>query len=852
MVEKNYVNLLKEIQRIKCDLIIFTTYSFDPFFFDHMLLRKLRDNNPNSEIIVLVDEEHINLENRTEKTGVEYFLIPIPSTFHPKLFIFCAKNGITTFIGSHNLTLTGFTYNLELDYKITNDEISEKCISYVKSILSQFLESNHKLFEKISKYIGKENQPVDSQLFFQFIQNLDKPMLSQTLEIIETEKMKCEEITIIAPFYSSVRQLVQELHKKTKAAKINLCVQLHNHNLDVNTIDDLPYINLMKTMPKSKRPLHCKLLLFHNKSNPFILIGSPNFTHAAMINASKNRGNYETAALMEITQDKFKDILSELKLSKVSKERIEETKRKELLKKSKKKEQIHLILAEYKSLQLVLHLMAFKPVSSLELNIKALTGEVYTHNSKFKIDNAQKKVSTDLFERPKSGSSIWLSSNNKRVSNIIPIIMPMEYELINFNKENFERISMMIGNSNNFGALLQTMLRIFPFESEILLDAHFPSNEGSKRHPISSNEPHYNPMKLLDLLEKCLRIRHKPKSDRKPSEKKEKKAKHSSVQIEGSGLIEKRTFRIIKKLSKAFEAKKIGYENSDVFHIFVLLSINICKNICSLFALDKKYDDLVSYSLGTFESMWKKHQVAGSTERLLAVLIYIEEQGFRINSTVMKEIIKGLGLRAKSVPELIQKVELKIQEINNHMKSMALNASEDKYDVYSARIADLLWTKNNNLLWKSLTDNRKLVENLATECFLIIHGKTSVSFTTLFGATIGKDMELSELKAFYGRYPELESYGGCPSFKVETEQRKKILNLILERLLENLCDSYSELNSGKPMHFILKRQLEHFVKKNVETLIFSISVKNQECLVNIGRLFLNIDPSCSDLIEFTF
>ena len=79
MVEKNTINLLGKIEeQKKNDLIIFTTYTFDPIFFDAYLLKNLKQNNPGVDIIVLMDYKlFLGLEDSTAVTGKDYVLVPI-------------------------------------------------------------------------------------------------------------------------------------------------------------------------------------------------------------------------------------------------------------------------------------------------------------------------------------------------------------------------------------------------------------------------------------------------------------------------------------------------------------------------------------------------------------------------------------------------------------------------------------------------------------------------------------------------------------------------------------------------------------------------------------------------------
>ena len=97
MAKKDRINLINEFkeEQTNNDFIILTTYCFDPIFFDTYLLNKLQYNNPNSEIVILIDAEQYekSYDNFTDLTGKNYHLIPIymNKVFHPKIFLFASK-----------------------------------------------------------------------------------------------------------------------------------------------------------------------------------------------------------------------------------------------------------------------------------------------------------------------------------------------------------------------------------------------------------------------------------------------------------------------------------------------------------------------------------------------------------------------------------------------------------------------------------------------------------------------------------------------------------------------------------------------------------------------------------------
>lgn len=173
MVEKNSINLLETIKKEKNnDLIIFTTFVFDPIFFDGYILRKLKQNNPNATIIVLMDGKiYSTLHNEfTNETGIEYALIPISGNlFHSKIFLFKSKSESRVLIGSHNLTLSGITQNLEISFDSNDVNLVSDCLEYIASLLQKNIDSKNPWYKRIEPFltntknlslIMNENDPI--------------------------------------------------------------------------------------------------------------------------------------------------------------------------------------------------------------------------------------------------------------------------------------------------------------------------------------------------------------------------------------------------------------------------------------------------------------------------------------------------------------------------------------------------------------------------------------------------------------------------------------------------------------------------------------------------------------------
>lgn len=320
MAEKNTINLLDAINKQKnYDLIIFTTFTFDPIFFDGYILRKLKQNNPNAMIVVLIDAKNYSTLQKdfTRETGVEYALIPITGNlFHSKIFIFASKSKKHIFLGSHNLTLSGLTQNLELSVESNDDSLVDECISYIHYLTQRNPDSKNPWYTKIESYLSKKIENLN------LITNENEPILKQCLNSISQKQQSIDEVIIFAPYFSKINNIlkqINQLHPK----QIKLCIQKNNHNLDTHNIETFDNLSLHEIKTKDSRRIHAKFIAFKASGKNLLLVGSPNLTSPALLKNSKD-GNFESAILLEQNIETF---VSALKIESITNEEVENSKR---------------------------------------------------------------------------------------------------------------------------------------------------------------------------------------------------------------------------------------------------------------------------------------------------------------------------------------------------------------------------------------------------------------------------------------------------------------------------------------------------------------------------------------------
>ncbi len=130
MAEVSLHDVLKE-GGFEASLI--TTFNAYLPFYEEIVLNRLRAGGCRHNVVLIDAAEcqaaYANEETRPRYAGREYTLVPMRSrgAFHPKIFLLVGRRKAAIFVGSHNLTLSGFGYNRELttrfDFKPATDDV---------------------------------------------------------------------------------------------------------------------------------------------------------------------------------------------------------------------------------------------------------------------------------------------------------------------------------------------------------------------------------------------------------------------------------------------------------------------------------------------------------------------------------------------------------------------------------------------------------------------------------------------------------------------------------------------------------------------------------------------------------
>lgn len=114
------ISILDAIKAGDIQASLFTTFNANLKFYEDLILRRLMAGGCRNNVVVMDQQQCAiacaSAATRPSLAGVAYTLAPISvsGAFHPKICLLAGKRRASLFVGSHNLTISGFGYNREV------------------------------------------------------------------------------------------------------------------------------------------------------------------------------------------------------------------------------------------------------------------------------------------------------------------------------------------------------------------------------------------------------------------------------------------------------------------------------------------------------------------------------------------------------------------------------------------------------------------------------------------------------------------------------------------------------------------------------------------------------------------
>lgn len=303
------------------DLTIALTYSFDPVFFEKVVLHDLRIGGSGSIVIVgdphEVDAAILESQMVLEFLGRRYMLSPATHSkgaFHPKLMLRLGREDGQVLIGSGNLTSGGWGGNRELGthWKIgpAHDDQGHWIIPLLASIKSwcsgvreRDAITRAKLIPWVEDLISEGSDEQPPVLFSQFGSTLAQQLAARW------NGRRFKKLYVATGSSDDRGAMLRWAHNTFGVSQVVVAGTLSALSLEPKRLEKLPCEVRIKAIEEGF--LHAKFYWFDGPDGPAAVFGSANCSASAWLLDPANGGNVETVVCFdEPDKADFSEILT--------------------------------------------------------------------------------------------------------------------------------------------------------------------------------------------------------------------------------------------------------------------------------------------------------------------------------------------------------------------------------------------------------------------------------------------------------------------------------------------------------------------------------------------------------------
>lgn len=295
------------------NIALFSTFQFDPNFFEQRLLRCTALKKARRIAVFMDASQWCRLMQHdvpARSINRRYLVVPVRKSqgvFHPKLNLLLTGTGGQVQVGSNNLTRSGCASNLELLNSLPfefGEAEHAPTMSLARDALRFFREAAKNTDPGVSRIANEWLSEVEKIYPWapegsggastQLVHTYDGPIWDEILKALQGEVVK--RFLVVSPFHDKDGRLCKKLAERWPSASVEMLVQQGYTTLPVAPLRSLDNFSLSEIMNASRR-VHAKLLAWETENGSGCIVGSANFTTAAMSGT-----NIEAVLLMRDTQ----------------------------------------------------------------------------------------------------------------------------------------------------------------------------------------------------------------------------------------------------------------------------------------------------------------------------------------------------------------------------------------------------------------------------------------------------------------------------------------------------------------------------------------------------------------------
>jgi len=289
-MQHNLVGVLRELKPRRA---LFTTYTFNPAFFEATILQAaFRPDG--CQIHVLVDDGPLAasaIGSYAQHIGSRYAVAPVRAPgggiFHPKIALLENDDRQVLCVGSGNLTASGLAHQLEcLDITDLAAEpvVAGQLRSFLRALAERCGSTSPRAADMLvsaADSVRGEEPPSDRlRRGATLIHTLERTAAVQMEELLRRDGQRARVLTVLAPFHSKDGAAVRALRQAVDAPELHIA---HLGTVACNAQaygDAASYV-----VPRDHRkgpPLHAKVFEFETDDGALVVSGSVNATRQSL------------------------------------------------------------------------------------------------------------------------------------------------------------------------------------------------------------------------------------------------------------------------------------------------------------------------------------------------------------------------------------------------------------------------------------------------------------------------------------------------------------------------------------------------------------------------------------------
>lgn len=304
------ISLLAALKDGKFEASLITTFNATLPFYEEVVLRRLRASG-STDNVVLMDSVQCarswaTPSLRPRMAGSLYTLIPVvaPGAFHPKICLLAGRKRCVLFVGSHNVTLSGFGFNREVttivDVRPDGEPSHRLVLSHAWSLIREWLRTQEDLLapcvleaaRRIGKLIPAADHTKSSSTDIRLLgQSSDGPgLLDQLGQAIPVAPKR---VVVTGAFFDTRHAFLKALEALWPGAGVKVVIDPATVQLGARPSGlRSQFVDARSLWPdNADRYLHAKALLLDFGGSHTLVAGSANPSGPAWL--SGGRHNFE-------------------------------------------------------------------------------------------------------------------------------------------------------------------------------------------------------------------------------------------------------------------------------------------------------------------------------------------------------------------------------------------------------------------------------------------------------------------------------------------------------------------------------------------------------------------------------